>query len=334
MRIDYQHRFCAHCETGTISGLLEHAGIEMDEPMVFGVGSGLFFAYFPLISLGVWPLLTYRITPGTIFKHLVKRLGLDLHARRYGNDRKRAMRDLDALLERGIPVGMQVGCYWLPYFPESQRIHFNTHSIIVIGKEGDDYVISDTVMLKPTLCPAEALENARFPKGMLAPNGLCYHVEPGSWKARDLKEPVRDAVLAVCKGMSAPVPIVGIKGIHYLANSIEKWPKKHDEATLQNKLGDVVVMQELVGTGGGGFRYLYAAFLKEAGERTNNPRLTEQYKPMLEIGDQWREFASAAARLRKHREKPGETIATLPTMLRDIAAREKSIYGELRRAVA
>ncbi|MGC4121145.1 MAG: DUF4872 domain-containing protein [Myxococcales bacterium] len=89
-----------------------------------------------------------------------------------------------------------------------------------------------------------------------------------------------------------------------------------------------------MGTGGGGYRYMYSAFLKQAGERTGNSKLVELSKPMLELGDQWRDFASMAARLRKFREKPGETVEMLPKMLRDIAAREKSMYAELRRAVA
>jgi hypothetical protein len=118
-----------------------------------------------------------------------------------------------------------------------------------------------------------------------------------------------------------------------LANTIDKWSRKGRE-TVNLKLADVVVMQELVGTGGGGFRYMYSAFLKQAGERTGNAKLVELSKPMLEIGDQWRDFASTAARLRKFREKPGETVETLPKLLRDIAAREKSIFAELRRAVA
>ncbi|MGC4118878.1 MAG: BtrH N-terminal domain-containing protein [Myxococcales bacterium] len=241
---------------------------------------------------------------------------------------------LDELLERGHPVGMQTGFYWLPYLPDSLRVHFNVHNIIVYGKEGSDYLVSDVTMLQPTTCPAEALENARFSKGVLAPKGLSYHFERGDWQERDLQVPVREAILQVCKGMNSPWPVVGVRGIHHLANSVERWPRKHDEKTLRRKLGDIVLMQELGGTGGGGFRYLYSAFLKEAGERTDNARLAPLSKAMLEIGDQWREFASVAARLRNHREKPGETMATLPAMLRDIAARETSLYAELKQAVS
>jgi hypothetical protein len=301
--------------------------------MVFGLGSGLFFAYFPFIKMGFWPLLTYRSRPGSIFNHAVKRLGLDLH-RQCFRDPKQAMRDLDALLERGIPVGLQVGVYWLPYMPESQRVHFNTHSVIAIGKEGNEYVLSDSIMLQPVTCSADALEKARFAKGFLAPKGLMYYVEPGTWHDQDLKVPLREAINDVCKTMTrVPLPMVGVRGIRYLANCIEKWPKKFDEKTLQLRLGDIVIMQELIGTGGGGFRFLYSAFLKEAGERVGNAQLSELSKPMLEIGELWREFASVAARLRKSRCKPGETFQTLPTLLRDIAGREQSIFGELRKVM-
>ena len=93
-------------------------------------------------------------------------------------------------------------------------------------------------------------------------------------------------------------------------------------------------MQELIGTGGGGFRVLYSAFLKQAGERSGNAKLTELSKPMLETGELWREFASLAGRLRKNRCNPGETYEKLPAILRDIAAREQSLFGELRQAVA
>lgn len=334
MRIDYRHRFSAHCETGTIAGLLQHAGIQVDEPMIFGVGSGLFFAYFPFIKVAWLPLLVYRTKPGSIFKHLTRRLGLDLHSKRF-RDPKRAMGELDALLERGLPVGLQVGVFWLPYMTEAQRVHFNTHNVIVVGKEGSDYVLSDSLMLDVVTCPAEALARARFAKGMMEPDGLMYHVEPGARAVPDLKGPVREGIVDVCKAMTGSfIPMVGVRGIRYLAKSVEKWPRKLDEKTVLLRLGDIVVLQELAGTGGGGFRFLYAAFLKEAGEQTGNAKLTGLSKPMLEVGEQWREFASIAARLRGHRPKPGESFQSLPDLLRDIAAREESLYAELRKAVA
>ena len=47
--LDIQHQPAAHCENGAISTLLRYYGIELSEPMVFGLASGLFFTH--LISV-------------------------------------------------------------------------------------------------------------------------------------------------------------------------------------------------------------------------------------------------------------------------------------------
>ncbi|MCJ7784737.1 MAG: BtrH N-terminal domain-containing protein, partial [Desulfobacterales bacterium] len=47
IEIDFDHRQAAHCENGVISNLLRFHNINLSEAMVFGIGSGLFFAYMP-----------------------------------------------------------------------------------------------------------------------------------------------------------------------------------------------------------------------------------------------------------------------------------------------
>jgi len=54
-------------------------------------------------------------------------------------------------------------------------------------------------------------------------------------------------------------------------------------------------MQEEIGTGGAGFRYLYAAFLQEAGEMLKRDDLQEMSAELTAIGDEWRNFAYNAA---------------------------------------
>ena len=62
--------------------------------------------------------------------------------------------------------------------------------------------------------------------------------------------------------MLAPIPIVGIKGIRYTRRRlVRKWPKTKGVKKANHYLGQIVRMQEEIGTGGGGFRYIYAAFL-------------------------------------------------------------------------
>jgi len=61
----------------------------------------------------------------------------------------------------------------------------------------------------------------------------------------------------------------------------------------------IVRMQEEVGTGGAGFRYMYAAFLQEAASLFGSAELNDLSQEMTAIGDTWREFAVTAARIIK-----------------------------------
>ncbi len=60
-------------------------------------------------------------------------------------------------------------------------------------------------------------------------------------------------------------------------------------------------MLEEIGTGGAGFRYMYAAFLQEAATVTGESRLNECSAAMTEAGDMWRHLAVEGARLFKKR---------------------------------
>ena len=44
MKINFEHRQSAHCENGVVSNLLRFHGLDFDEPMVFGIGAGLFLS--------------------------------------------------------------------------------------------------------------------------------------------------------------------------------------------------------------------------------------------------------------------------------------------------
>lgn len=51
-----------HCETTTLGVLLRHEGIDLSEPMLFGLGAGLSFIYwdgrnmaFPFLGAGSGP---------------------------------------------------------------------------------------------------------------------------------------------------------------------------------------------------------------------------------------------------------------------------------------
>src|ERR1700733_13529312 len=175
MKIDFKHIQAAHCENGVTVSLLKNIGIgKITEPLAFGIGSGLFFTYIPLLKVNNGPAFAYRIMPGLIFKRTCRALGITVLRKRVRR-RARAEAFLEQCRDSGHAVGCQVGVYYLPYFPKEYRFHFNAHNLIVYGKEQDRYLISDPVMENTESMSAYELERVRFAKGALAPRGQLYY---------------------------------------------------------------------------------------------------------------------------------------------------------------
>ncbi len=324
----FRHRHAAHCESGVAASLLTHHGVAVSEAMAFGLSSAISFAYLPFVKFAGFPLIAYRMPPKFILKGVVKPFATKFRFETFG-DPAAGMQRLDELLKDGQVVGLQTSAFWLPYFPEEMRFHFNAHNLIVYGKEGDDYLISDPVAEEPQRCAAAALQRARFAKGLMAPKGLLYYSE--SVGCREVTaHAIRKAIKKTARIMLGPIPIVGVRGMRMLAGKVAKLSTA-DKLSL-NYVGHIVRMQEEIGTGGGGFRFLYAAFLQEAAEVAGLPELGALAESMNEIGDGWREFALRAVRMIKGREAFDPQL--LAGMLRTQAEREEAFFRALKRAVA
>ena len=322
----FQHRQSAHCESGVMASLLTHAGLPMSEPMAFGLASGLAFAYLPIVKLSGMPLIAYRMPPKHLIKTLSKRLGARLHSRTFGNP-EQGRRELDGLLDSGRLAGLQSSVFWLPYFPPEMRFHFNAHNLLAYGRDGNDYLISDPVFEEPVRCAAEDLQKARFAKGALAAKGLMYWLDQVPLE-QDWNQLIRQSLLSTTRILDGmPLPWIGIRGIQHLAKQIEKLDPaqaKYNRLYLTH----IVRMQEEIGTGGAGFRFMYASFLQEAGEKLGDASLKEASVQLTAIGDNWRQFASACVRASRNKgEAPN--FAPIAESLRAIALQERGLMQEL-----
>ena len=328
MTITFNHRQSAHCESGVAANLLSHHGLAISEAMAFGIGAGLLFGYFPFIRINKLPLATYRTAPGNIFKKVTSRLGIQV-SRNSFKDQNQARAELDRYLADGIPVGLQTGVYWLPYFPPALRFHFNAHNLVVYAKEGDSYHISDPVFGETVTCAAADLARARFAQGALAPKGKMYSISniPSNI---DLAPAIIKSIREVCRIMvRVPVPLLGTRGIRYLAGQMERWPERFGDKMAILYLGHIIRMQEEIGTGGGGFRFIYAAFLQEVAEVLGDRRYLDISARMTSIGDRWRDFAVAGARHCKGRAEENNSFADLSVILRDCADKETVLFKDL-----
>lgn len=325
------HQQSSHCETGVVATLLQSKGIAMSEPMAFGLASALTFAYLPFVKISGMPLIAYRMPPKTIIKKVCKKLNIELQSHKFSNP-DAGMRALDDELAKGNLVGLQSSVYWLPYFPEDMRFHFNAHNLIVYGKTAQgDYLISDPVFEHPVTCAYDDLKNARFAKGALAAKGLMYVIRSAPSQT-NLAQVIKPAIKKTAKMMNGLIlPYFGLKGIRHMAKQIRQLDKKSPKyARLY--LAHIVRMQEEIGTGGAGFRFMYASFLEQASEQTNTPALKECAQHTTQVGDLWREFAMQAV---KYCKKRGDvSLDDIATKLEQVADQEAKLSKLLQAAIA
>lgn len=332
METNFTHHQSAHCENGVASNLLKFNGLNISEPMVFGIGSGLFFVYLPFLKINYAPATSYRPMPGQIFNKLAKRLGLKIKRQKFSSSAN-ATKALDENLKNNIPTGLQVGVYNLTYFPDEYRFHFNAHNLVVYGKTETDYLISDPVMETVTTLTHKELDKVRFAKGAFAPRGQMYYPIQIP-ETVDLKSAIIKGIKNTCRDMLAPMPIIGIRGIKMVSRQIRKWPVKHGTKKANHYLAQMVRMQEEIGTGGGGFRFIYAAFLQEASVVLENGELNELSLEMTAIGDLWRDFAVEASRIYKNRSTQDDAYNTIADQLLDIANKEEEFFKKLKKAIS
>ena len=327
MNNNFHHQHTAHCESGVMSTLLKAHGVNFNEPMVFGLASALTFVYIPLVKINGMPLISYRMPPRSIIKKVSKQLKMRLKIQKFRSP-EIGQQALNKALAENKLVGLQTSVFWLPYFPPEMRFHFNAHNLIVYGKEANDYLISDPVLESVQRCAAEDLQRARFVKGVLAPKGLMYYFESQPNLAQiDLPALIHKAIRKNAKHMLAPLFFVGVKGIRTVAKQIEKLANHPSEKYKRLYLGHIVRMQEEIGTGGAGFRYLYAYFLEQAANICQEPKYKLASEHMTEIGDMWRQFAGLCV---KQCKKPSmEGYKTVAEYLREIASQEQILWKNL-----
>ncbi len=331
MKVDYNHIQAAHCENGVTTGLLRNYGVEqITEPLAFGIGSGLFFIYIPFMKVNNGPAISFRTMPGMIFKRTCASLQIPVVRKKFSSPVK-ARQELDMRLEAGHPAACQVGVYYLTYFPPRYRFHFNAHNLIVVGREGDDYLISDPIMETIVSMSSYELERVRFAKGPLAPKGQLYYPKTVNTVT---DEQIKKAIVTGIKRnvrdmLHIPGNIAGVRGIKYTARKIKGWKEKLGPEKARSYLAQLVRMQEEIGTGGGGFRFIYGAFLQEAYHYYPVDELMTISRQFTKAGDMWRDAAIQASGIYKGRLGSQQDYNVMGDQLTEIAELEKKAFIDL-----
>jgi hypothetical protein len=258
----------------------------------------------------------------------MKKLGVKVGTKRFVN-KEDAMKEMDELLSAGIPVGNVVGLFHLPYAPD--RAHFNAHNLCVVGKEGDEYIISDpvwhTTLLKISY---NDLMKVRFSEGAFKPRGKMYWVKEKPALA-GICPIIERSIKNTCRKMMgcSLVFCFGIQGIVTLSKKIRNLEKKYSKKDTMLYMASLVQSIEEIGTGGAGYRFMYSLFLHEAALMLEKPKLKEYSIEMTRIGGLWRQLALECGR--KFKNRTDASFDNLADKLVEIAAAEKSFFRALKK---
>jgi hypothetical protein len=328
MKLELDPQLSAHCESGATTNLLNFYKLNMNEPLAFGIGAGLYFGHLPFMKMNYVPVTTFRASPGLVFTRTCKNLGIKYFRKGY-KDPEQSMIELDKVLDKGIPVGLQVGVYNLPFFPAEYRMHYNMHNMIIYGRENGKYYVADSVVPGEHLLTREELKTVRYPKGPFNPKGKMYYVIAVP-ETVDYKMAVLKGVKKVIYEMTVPFWMVGVKGIRYLAGRVRKWPVKLGDKMASRYLGQLILNQEEIGTGGCGFRFVFGAFMIEASKILDDQKFMEFAQQVNDIASKWREFSYQGARNCKERSGPEVTYDHLADILLEVAALEEKLMKDLK----
>jgi hypothetical protein len=305
-----------HCETSTLGALLRHEGLELSEPMLFGLGEGLGFVYWDAKNMD-FPFLGGRTKPTAITRTVAERLGLTLHIQETASPRK-AWQNVAAALTAGRPVGLQLDSYHLDYF--TTQVHFGAHFAAMYGYDDTHAYLIDTAQQGGAVTTTlTALERARNERGPMTARNLSYSIA-GRTGRPDQGDAIRAAIRNNAHAfLNPPIANLGHRGIGKAARQVARWLDRSGDPSRDLPLA--ATLMERGGTGGALFRAMYRDFLAECATIVDDDTLRLGHQRYAEIAPMWTEVAV-------HIATAGETgnpdhLTRASAILTELADRER-----------
>ena len=275
-----------HCETTATGTLLKQVGINLSEPMLFGIGEGLGYIFWNMKIMD-FPFIGGRVKPDLLTENICRNLNLDLQVKETSS-LKKAWTNIEEPLSKGKVVGLKLDCYHLEYF--TSKHHFAGHYAAMYGYDDDVAYLIDTAQQGGTVTTTlENLALARSEKGPMSSRNKSYTIEQAE-KTPELNEVIKQAILKNANEyLNPPITNLYYKGIKKTAKEIKKWFKISKD--IKTEFQTSAMLMEHAGTGGALFRNLYRDFLKESAERLESSTLERSYHDFKEIAVLWTEIS-------------------------------------------
>ncbi|RVX45480.1 butirosin biosynthesis protein H-like [Nonomuraea polychroma] len=288
---EIEARGMQHCETTALGVLLRHEGLDLSEPMLFGLGAGLSFIYWDAKSME-FPFLGGRVKPFELTRNLANRLGLNLLVEETASPRK-AWENVSARIDAGRPVGLQLDCYHLDYF--QSKVHFGGHVVAMYGYDEHHAYLVDTAQQGGAVRTSRTtLAMARAERGPMTARNRSFSItlpaHPPSWQSR-----IIPAIKACADAfLTAPIANLGHRGIEKAARQVPKWLLRTEQP--ERDLPQAALLMEKAGTGGALFRALYRDFLGECTGLIDDDDLRTGHRLYAEAAALWTDVATLIAK--------------------------------------
>lgn len=277
-----------HCETSTLGVLLRHQGLDLSEPMLFGLGRGLAFVYWDSKSMG-FPFLGGRVRPFELTRNLAETLGLELVVQETAAARK-GWANVVEVIDGGLPVGLQLDSYHLDYF--GAKVHFGGHVVAMYGYDDEVAYLVDTEQQGGAVSTSlGGLAQARAARGSMTARHRSFTLTvPQDLPAA--RERIVPAITACADAfLNPPIANLGHRGIEKSGKLVHTWLGRADDP--RRDLPQAALLMEKAGTGGALFRNLYRDFLAECSQvLESRPQLRTGHRLYAEAAGLWTEVAA------------------------------------------
>ncbi|TDC66378.1 BtrH N-terminal domain-containing protein [Streptomyces hainanensis] len=329
--IDIEARGTAHCETTALGVLLRHEGLDLSEPMLFGLGSGLSFIYWDSRNLD-FPFLGGRVKPFVLTSNLATRLGLELQVRETSSPR-RAWDHVAAALDAGRPVGLQLDSHHLEYF--GSRAHFGGHVVAMYGYDDHDAHLVDTAQQGGAVTTSlTSLARARAERGPMTARHRSFTLAVPE-NAPSPRSQLVPAITACADAfLDPPIANLGHRGVAKAAKLLPTWLQRTDDP--RQDLSRAALLMEKAGTGGALFRNLYRDFLAECAQLIDSEHLRTGHRLYAEAATGWTEVAELVAKAGESGDaaclvRAGAVLTELARVERDAMRALSRLGGEAPR---
>lgn len=275
-----------HCASTAICNMVNFHGIGFSEAMCFGIGAGLGIWYLSYSDMQ--PSRMIHVRSADIEAQFFNRMGISFSWQQY-KDPLQAEKALCRNLDNGLPSIVQTDIYHLPYYNSST--HFPGHDITIWGYDSSrgEFLITDTEREVLLSVPFENMRKALYAKGGF------FTMEGNQFAPERLILP-SDMPDVICRAVTHNSRVIlsdgydfqGIIGLGKWMRELVDWPQYPDWQWTARFAYQVI---ERRGTGGGGFRLMYADFLQEAHAYVPEISSRGLSMNMREIGHAWTELA-------------------------------------------